>query len=341
MPKLDKDYILRETKNDLKLLEFLRPGGHDYGTQYTAPYKYDPSRESFSYLFDSGIWCDEIIGTRGNIIDLVADSLGIPRKYSYYYAMIWLNRYLDYGRDIDKAAIDAPFSAFHNMLYGPKGSTDEIFEIYQYNDERGGVAGYGLHVAPVAGVDLKNGVVFKKHFDFTEAYFVAVARNQSTGRSFIHNLPWGRPLYNLPEVIRTDNIIIVNDPQAAATAASRIWRRDDMCITTWSGGRHQVQRANWLPVNNKNVLIFIIERAFGPKETDWRDAEALAGILSRPGMKNKVSVVDALDFKSNFGNAHTLYEAVAANGFGTREINEYIKGDYKGAPRLKVLCNYR
>ncbi|MCL2749150.1 MAG: hypothetical protein FWE50_03695 [Alphaproteobacteria bacterium] len=331
MAGLDKYHIERNTQKDAKLLSYLRPNGSIVGERYLASYQYNKNYDSFNYHLPSGLWHDTITGKEGeNIIDLVADSLGIPENYKYYYAMIWLNRYLESDRDFEKAPVMAQF---YNSRYGPQKAHDKIFEKYPYYDEKGVLNGYDLHIAPIYGAYIKDGVVVEESLHFPEAYFVPITIDPSTGIPCKHHIPWGRSLYNLPKVIQSENIIVVSDAQIA-NSASRIWRdvpgKHTVAVTTWSGGRFQVQHSDWSPIQGKNVLIiprgteFCEQNTPLEKQPDWRDAREVANILSRSEMKNKVSIVDPRKFRDDFNSNETIHEALKSR-HTAKEINDHIR----------------
>ena len=331
--RLDTEHIIRQTTRDVNLLRYLRPDGEvQPGSIYVARYKYNNRRECFWYNLNTGEWGDDIAKKIGaSITTLVADSLAIPDEYAHYYACIWLNSYLESDKDVERAHVPMYFP---EGRYGPRHSSIKKIkgEKYLYDDEFGqSVAGDFLVVSD--GYEEDSDVLYNLGI----AYFVQTVYNFKVGKHVMHSVPWGRPLYNRGKVNRSENIMVFSDPKIAHFARS-IWhdgtnstgKEYTVAATTWSGGRGQVQRTDWSPIQGKNVLIIPRAQPAGEKhiplknQPDWCDATEIADILSQPNMENKaVRIVDPTNFSNEFLSP-TIYTAMKY-GCTKKQIDEYIR----------------
>ena len=62
----------------------------------------------------------------------------------------------------------------------------------------------------------------------------------------------GRPLYHLPDVIRSDKVIVV-EGEKAADAAQKMF--PNHVVTTNSGGAHAVSQSDWSVLKGKDVVL--------------------------------------------------------------------------------------
>ncbi len=62
----------------------------------------------------------------------------------------------------------------------------------------------------------------------------------------------GRPLYQLPDVIRSDKVIVV-EGEKAADAAQKMF--PNHVVTTNSGGAHAVSQSDWSVLKGKDVVL--------------------------------------------------------------------------------------
>lgn len=63
-----------------------------------------------------------------------------------------------------------------------------------------------------------------------------------------------RPLYNLPDLIGTKNIILIVEGEKAAEAAQQLF--PSLTVTTWPGGAAAINQIDWSKLQGKKVLIW-------------------------------------------------------------------------------------
>ncbi len=124
-----------------------------------------------------------------------------------------------------------------------------------------------------------------------------------------------RPLYNLPEVSKTKNIVLVTEGEKAADAARILL--PSLTVTTASGGAQAIRDTDWTPLAKKKVLL-------------WRDndkagrawEEKLADILLDLDCTIRIFKDDAFDDRPEKWDAADL---LAAEEFEGQEISDWVK----------------
>ena len=328
----------------IALLKYLRPGGGVSSSgNYVAPYRYEGVDCNFRCNLSNLRWTDDFTGEMGkdffedkgsNLLKLVASSLNVFQHHSYW-AALWVEGFLEAGGQ-NAFTEPQPFPK-HHLLPTKYGFANDSFaidakETYPYLDSCG------------------NTIMYETDVGYTE--IVPLIYNPHTNKIEQNSIPYNRPLYNLPGIAKSRKIFIVGDVRSAV-AVSPFWNRKDQndvgyCVTTWPKGG--VYSVDWSPIKNKEVCIVpkgetCEVRVYNPNpgycedyhsyrktsseaefQKEYKDAMRIAKILTRPGMNNKVQIVDPSDWVDEF-DERSVCEIVRAGHF--KKLNEYIKANIR------------
>ncbi len=118
-----------------------------------------------------------------------------------------------------------------------------------------------------------------------------------------------------------DKPILINEGEKATVAAEKIWQGDSV---TWHGGVNAWQKADWSPIEGREVIIFPDNDEAGKK-----CANDLSDHLRR--QKCKVKVVEP---PKDFADKDDLYDALESNYFKTpEELELFINKQEQKIPR--------
>ena len=78
-------------------------------------------------------------------------------------------------------------------------------------------------------------------------------RNES-GVWVLSGLKENLPLYNLPEIVKTEKTILVVEGEKARDAAEKFY--PEYCCTTWIGGTNAIYKTDWKPLIGKKILLW-------------------------------------------------------------------------------------
>ena len=118
-----------------------------------------------------------------------------------------------------------------------------------------------------------------------------------------------------------DKPILINEGEKATVASEKIWQGDSV---TWHGGVNAWQKADWSPIEGREVIIFPDNDEAGKK-----CANDLSDHLRR--QKCKVKVVEP---PKDFAEKDDLYDALQSNYFKTpEELELFINKQEQKIPR--------
>ncbi|WP_264376458.1 AAA family ATPase [Wolbachia endosymbiont (group B) of Idaea aversata] len=167
----------------------------------------------------AGLWNDFATGEGGDIIDLWA---AVHRKnarteFPEVIASIseWLGNNKKY---IEKQYVDEDFEKF-------------ITHSWNYYDENGQV------IVKVYRSDPPGKKKVYKPFDVKQSKFAA---------------PEIRPLYNIPEILKSDKVILVEGEKCAEA----LIEQGIVATTTMSGANADVDKTDWSPLKGKHIIIW-------------------------------------------------------------------------------------
>ena len=127
------------------------------------------------------------------------------------------------------------------------------------------------------------------------------------------------PIYFLNQY--PDKPILINEGEKATVASEKIWQGDSV---TWHGGVNAWQKADWSPIEGREVIIFPDNDEAGKK-----CANDLSDHLRR--QKCKVKVVEP---PKDFAEKDDLYDALQSNYFKTpEELELFINKQEQKIPR--------
>lgn len=180
----------------------------------------------------AGLWQDFATGEGGDILDLWGAVKGIDSKTEFPKLIEDINNWLDMKMPFQNSVKSLELTAstsVTNKIANNDNIGKPIAE-WSYLDEQGDV------IAKVFRYDTENG---KKYLPWDK-------------KLKKHKMPNPRPLYNLPDIITTDRVILVEGEKCAQSLIDI-----GICATTAMGGaKALVDKTDWSPLKGKNIIIW-------------------------------------------------------------------------------------
>ena len=135
-----------------------------------------------------------------------------------------------------------------------------------------------------------------------ERAFAVQRIDHPEGKSFIQwtpdgaewvgrGLPGKRPLYRLPDLLKSEGVVAIVEGEKCAEACVKAW--PTQAVTTWSGGADSWARTDWTPLKGRTVSIVADADHIDPKRGNRPGHEAgrgIALILHELGCKVKLAL---------------------------------------------------
>jgi len=174
-----------------------------------------------------GLWQDFATGESGDIFALWGVAKGIDANTEFPRLMEdiknWLGVYTPFQDSVKSAGSSANKIANNDNLGKPTAE-------WSYTDVDGNVIAKKLRYD-------SNGE--KKYLPWNE-------------KSQQYKMPEPRPLYNLPGIINSDTVILVEGEKCAQSLIDK-----DICATTAMGGANaSIDKTDWLPLKGKDITIW-------------------------------------------------------------------------------------
>ncbi len=231
----------------------------------------------------AGLWNDFATGEGGDIIDLWA---AVHRK----------NARTEFPEVI--ASISEWLG--NNKKYREKQYVDEDFEKFithswNYYDENGQV------IVKVYRSDPPGKKKVYKPFDVKQSKFAA---------------PEIRPLYNIPEILKSDKVILVEGEKCAEA----LIEQGIVATTTMSGANAPIEKTDWTPLKGKHVVIWPDN-----DEAGKRYAENAAKKLLEIGVASLVILNIPQNKTKGWDAADCVLEGIRASEFIERRLKKNDK----------------
>lgn len=262
---------------------------------------------------NSGLWHDFATGDGGDVFDLWRAARGLSS---------FIETVEDAG-DYSGAAANTPRRPPKRK--NPKGGEAWGIPVatYNYQDANGRI------IAQVDRFEWVDGETKKKTFRPWDA----VQRQ--------YRAPETRPLYNLPNIIRAPEIIVVEGEKAADALIGQ-----NIDATTAMGGASApVEKTDWSPLKGRKVVIWpdndAAGKAYAERLKKHLEAEGAlsVSVLSIPaGKPEKWDAADAADEDLGLLLRSMRGPAVTA-GAGTFEIDFWGQVDLASIPRVEYVYN--
>ncbi|WP_264686077.1 MULTISPECIES: AAA family ATPase [unclassified Wolbachia] len=294
--KKNGSYKLSEEKEQLKdqlllnirsCLSYLLPRGIFHGDKfYVGNIQGDKGKSLVVELSgnEAGLWHDFATGEGGDIIDLWA---GVNRKSTR----------IEFPEVM--ASIAEWFGKKHTRKY--KNLEQFLTCSWNYYDENNQV------IVIVNRYDLPGGKEYRP-FDVKKSIFTA---------------PEVRPLYNIPEILKSDKVILVEGEKCAEA----LIKQGITATTAMSGANALIEKTDWTPLKGKNIIIWPDNDEPGKKYAENATTKLISlGIASLSMIKipeNKPKGWDAADYLQESTN-----------------VSDFIKNNAKKVmikPPLKIL----
>jgi len=214
------------------VLRYLLPNGKCRYNQYHIGNIQGDSGESLKIELQApkaGMWKDFASGESGDIFDLWAAVKGFDTKNEFPKLIenikSWFGIYTQLQNSTPIKSVDSPKNKIANNDNFGKPTAE-----WSYTDV------YGKVIAKKLRYDL-NGE--KKYLPWDE-------------ERKIYKMPKSRILYNLPGVINSKKVILVEGEKCAKALIDQ-----DICATTAMGGANtDLDKTDWLPLKSKEVIIW-------------------------------------------------------------------------------------
>lgn len=271
----------------------LVPGGRISGNEYIAADIHGGAGRSFSINLETGIWCDFSKNQKGgDIIALKAAQDGCSQIEAARY-------FLKYIPNLSSLPKNPPPKPKPAVQEPEKNEPDMIHEV-----------DYSKIPPPVLG--RHNG--FWKYFyeDGSLAFYIARYEKEDggkfycpfswDGKQWIKKMPPEiRPLYNIDDVKKNKNILIV-EGEKACDAAKKIVGNKYAC-TTWSNGAQAWKKSDWNILKDKNVLF-------------WADADDAGITAAKEICEHLNEICDDVKYLNTIGAVEKGFDAADALSAG-------------------------
>jgi hypothetical protein len=231
----------------------------------------------------AGLWYDHASGEGGDIFDAIAIHHGLDNQNDFIAVMEISARLV--GRSLVTALparTEVPIDELgpHTAKWDYRSSSGELIAcVYRYDPEPG-----------------------KKEFRPWDV------------RARMCRAPDPRPLYNLPDVSRSDNVVLVEGEKCA----DALIRNGITATTAMNGAKAPVDKTDWSPLAGKAVLIWPDRDAPG-----WDYAEAAARACVAAGVLSVAILVPPTDKPTGWDVADAFEQEFEVNAFlqnGERRI---------------------
>jgi putative DNA primase/helicase len=229
----------------MDILLDLLPGGRLIGKEYTCADINGGHGDSFKFNVESGLWSDFATDHQG--IDIISLKATIDNTTQIEAARD-LVKYttLEPGSSIVKRKdnVSIPQPPLTQVRIGdppddaPPPDTKGAVGVWRYTDAEDKTKFYMLRY---------QGSSAKK-------IFVPLCWDLNSKRWVRKAYPSPRPLYNLPEVVRKDWILLVEGEKACDAAQQIVG--DVYACTTWPNGSKSYNHADFTPLHGKNLLLW-------------------------------------------------------------------------------------
>lgn len=221
--------------NVRQIIADLCPGGKLIGQEWTCGTTTGGKGDSFKFNLRTQKWCDFAVGTKGgDIIALYAHQRGLKQieaakelseKYGRAIPMLppepkaMPPRFVPVSSDTPIPTIKEASGFWVYKTY----SGETAFVVYRFDPPRG------------------------------KKYFTPYSWN---GFSWDAKAwPDNRPLWNLDDVKNNpEKQVLIVEGEKAASAMRLV--QSDVVVVTWSGGAQAVNKTDWAPLRNRNVLLW-------------------------------------------------------------------------------------
>lgn len=252
---------------DVLLASWL-PGGKVRGSEFMAGDIYGGTGDSLKVNVHTGKWADFANPSHsgGDLISLYATIHGISQADAYdRLANVEVKPNLKRSHTPEKN--QAPVYAAQDFSITAGGRVLKPTYIHRYADPSG-----TKHPLVVCRYDKPDGKKTYRPYALNGSGYLA------------QNIPDNRPLYNLDLITKHPDkpILVVEGEKAADIAAEFIESR---VVTTWAGGASAVHKADWTPLQGRDVLLWPDNDRPGV-----RAAEEIQTILKHLGAKISVIV---------------------------------------------------
>ncbi|WP_353273378.1 AAA family ATPase [Wolbachia endosymbiont (group A) of Agelastica alni] len=281
-------YNVPEIKAQLLLnlrscLSYLFPNGTFHGNEFRVGNIHGNKGQSLRVALTggkAGLWQDFATGQKGDVLDIWAGAQGKDTKRDFCEVMASISEWLGYGKKCTKA--DEDFEKF-------------ITHSWNYYDENGQV------IVKVYRSDPPGKKKVYKPFDVKQSKFAA---------------PEIRPLYNIPEILKSDKVILVEGEKCAEA----LIEQGIAATTTMSGANADVDKTDWSPLKGKNIIIWPDNDEAGNKYAKNAEKKLLEiGVASLVVLnipQNKPKGWDAAD---------CVLEGISASEFIERRLKKNAK----------------
>ena len=281
------------------------PGGKRSGVQYAVknPMRDDKSIGSFKINLETGKWKDFAHGEGGG--DLIALYKYIFQCESMSAAAKEINQATCLiGDEIPKTVITSSNSEWEPLPYAEERPPRSLFyfkqkkhtDVWAYKTVDGRLAGC------VARFDFADGKKDMIPFSF--------CINKSTGNKAwkMKGMKVPRPLYGLNKLAEKKNVTVIVEGEKCARAINKL-NNKTLCATTWPAGAESVDRADWSPIVDMNVIIW--------PDNDEPGFKVTHHIYEKLKDKNKIKFV----LPNKMPEKWDCYDLIETGG----DAQEYIK----------------
>lgn len=217
-------YNVPEIKAQLLLnlrscLSYLFPNGTFHGDEFRVGNIHGNKGQSLRVALTggkAGLWQDFATGQKGDVLDIWAGAQGKDTKRDFCEVMASISECLGYNKKCAKA--DEDFEKF-------------ITHSWNYYDENGQV------IVKVYRSDPPGKKKVYKPFDVKQSKFAA---------------PEIRPLYNIPEILKSDKVVLVEGEKCAEV----LIEKGITATTIMSGANADVKKTDWSQLKGKHIIIW-------------------------------------------------------------------------------------
>jgi len=248
----DKDDVFNKARNCItrSLIERFFPGGYWKKDEYwcLSPLRNDTRTGSISIRSD-GIFHDFIDGDKGDFIDLISRSKKIP-KIDAAREIVRFS-----GNDIPNYRLENRQKRKNPMLPVPVSAVNALYK--HVKSEYAGKQ-YGKFDTLWMYHNSEGQILFSVTRFYQDKKVIRPFYYDGNKWQCGHPLDDGRPLYNLPSVIKSPEapILIVEGEKAADAASGYLLEKSDIIAVTWSGGANAYTKTDFSTLKNRKVYLW-------------------------------------------------------------------------------------